>query len=353
MSGLDGALKVAVRAKSGRVDGVRIASPRVNVSPVFVGRSPSEAVSLAKNLFSLCPAAQSLAAQAAAEAASGLAAGPDEQRRRALLLLAERYVEMLRGNVLDWPREEAPGADSVELLRETLQILRALPDSPDAGAAIARVEAAALKLGLRDYSSGNSLFPSQWAEVAADEAHWDLRQDNADFLRPSDDDAVARAMSDPKFALSPRLPGRCVETGACARRAGADLVETLTGRLAARFADMAATLDAIAALIGGGDAPPGLLEARSAGPGEGFAAVDSARGRLYHALRLDNAGGIADYSIVAPTEWNFHPDGPFARVLRGANIGTGAAAKLRVARLAFVFDPCIRVGVQIMDDADA
>jgi Ni,Fe-hydrogenase I large subunit len=70
-------------------------------------------------------------------------------------------------------------------------------------------------------------------------------------------------------------------------------------------------------------------------------------------MRLDSAGRIADYRIVAPTEWNFHPQGPFVRLLTGANIGTGALARRRVERLAFVFDPCIAVGVEIRDPAHA
>ncbi len=352
ISGFDGALQITVRARDGRAEEVKIASPRINIAPVFVGRSPADVVSLAKNLFSLCPAAQSLAAQAAGEAAAGRSARPDEQRQRALRLLAERYGEMLRASVLDWPGEEGFDAGGVGVLRETLHALRALPDAPDAGV-FARVQEGAKQLGLDDYLGGPSLFARQWAEVAADEDHWELRQSNADFLRASDDDAVAKAMNDSKFALSPRLPGRCVETGAGARLGGADRARTLSGRLAARFDDMAATLQAISALLGGGDAPKDLLAAKASASGAGFAAIDSARGRLYHALRLDAAGRVADYAIVAPTEWNFHSDGPFARGLRGALIGTGVEAKLRVARLAFVFDPCIRVGVEICERADA
>ena len=95
--------------------------------------------------------------------------------------------------------------------------------------------------------------------------------------------------------------------------------------------------------------PPDLLTARSLGPGEGFAALDSARGRLYHRVRLDWAGRIVEYAIVAPTEWNFHPDGPFVQLLRGAWIGSGAAARRRVERLAFVFDPCVGIEAKVRD----
>ena len=81
---------------------------------------------------------------------------------------------------------------------------------------------------------------------------------------------------------------------------------------------------------------------------------NSARGRLYHRVKLDGGGKIVNYAIVAPTEWNFHPDGPFVRLLLGARIGAGAAAaRRRVEQLAFVFDPCIGVGAEIQDDVHA
>ncbi len=353
MNRIDGALHVTVLTQGKDVKEVRIDSPRANVAPIFVGRSPAEAVVIAKNLFSLCPAAQSLAVQAADEAARGLKPDEAELKRRHLRLLAERYGEMLRASVLDWPRDGAPDGTSVAALRETLQALRSLSESADAAGSFERVERAARQLGLRDFTQGETFFARQWAELAADEANWSLRRHPADFLRASDDYAVGEAMTDPSFCLAPRLVGRCAETGAGARRAEADFGSTLAGRLAARLKDMAATLDALSGLIAGDAAPRDLLVARNTGPGQGFAAIDSARGRLYHALRLDGAGRIAGCHIVAPTEWNFHPDGPFVRLLRGARIGTGASARRRVERLAFVFDPCIRVGVDIRDKGHA
>jgi coenzyme F420-reducing hydrogenase alpha subunit len=353
MSGVDGALQVAVRVREGRVSEVKVVSPRKNIAPVFVGRLHEEAAVLAKNLFSLCPAAQSLAVEAAGEAALAQRPDPARRRRRGLRLLGERLGEMLRASLLDWPRADPPETASLAALREILAALRAMPESDEAPEWLARVEQASSDLGLRDFRQGNGFFARQWAEVAADEAHWRLPDVEAAFLRASDDEAVAQAMIDPKFALSPALAGRCVETGASARQGGAGFVNSLSGRLAARYADMAATLDALAALVAGGEAPDGLLATRNTGPRKGFSAVDSARGRLYHALRLDGAGRIADYRIVAPTEWNFHPDGPFVQLLLGAHIGNGAPARRRLGRLAFVFDPCIAVGVEIREAAHA
>jgi Ni,Fe-hydrogenase I large subunit len=70
-------------------------------------------------------------------------------------------------------------------------------------------------------------------------------------------------------------------------------------------------------------------------------------------MALDAAGRIAHYAIVAPTEWSFHPQGPLVQALQGAEIGEGDAARRRVERLAFAFDPCLRVGVEIRDAVHA
>jgi coenzyme F420-reducing hydrogenase alpha subunit len=348
-----GLLGVKVATRDHVVHAVRIESPRVDVAPIFLGQTPAEAAAMAKLLFSLCPAAQSLAVEAAGEAALNHTPDPARSHARALRVLCERLGEMLRASVLDWPRDAPPAREDVDALRVTLNVLRAMPDRDDTGLSLASVEQAARKLGLRDFPRGDTLFARQWSEVGVDETNWDLRETKPDFLSEADDDAVAQAMTDRNFARAPVLRGRRVETGAVARQAAAGFVNSTSGRLAARFHDMAATLDAIRAMLAGLAALSGIVSACNIGSGEGFAAVDSARGRLYHRVKLDGGGRIVDYAIVAPTEWNFHPDGPFVRLLLGARIGGGAAARRRVEGLAFVFDPCIGVSAEIREDVDA
>jgi hypothetical protein len=337
-------LLLRARLRDGVVADIDIVSPRADPSPVFIGLSPAEAATLAGRLFSLCPMAQCLAAQAAGEAALGVEAGASQRRERALKLLCERFGEMRRASLLDWPGSASPEPEDISHLREALKALRELPETHRAPEQIDALTAASLGL--------SGLIARQLAEVRADEANWELAAQEPDYLCAADDAAVFQAMRrSAAFSRAPALPGRCAETGAAARRRAP--VGGLAERLAARRADMAATLGAIRALLAGGAAPEGLLSAQGEASGWGFAAVESARGRLYHALRLDSAGRIADYRIVAPTEWNFHPDGPLARLLRGARIGGGAAAKRRIERLAFVFDPCIRACAEVLDESQA
>lgn len=347
MSAAAASLVLRARVRDGVVEHVEIVSPRADPSPLFIGLAPAEAAILAGRLFSLCPAAQSLAALAAGEAAAGVAVDESESRARGLKLLCERLGEMLRASLLDWPVDGAPASDDVAALREALKLLRASPEN--GGDLFPRLGEVAGALGLGD---GSGVFARQMAEARFDSEAAGFPAVPHDPLRVEDDMAVWDAMTrDAAFARLPTLPGRCPETGAVARQGCAE--NGLPARLAARRADMAATLDAIGRMIKGGAAPGSLIAAHGDGAGSGFAAVESARGRLHHALRLDGAGRIADYHIVAPTEWNFHPQGPFARALLGATIGAGAAAKRRVERLAFAFDPCIRAVAEISDQSHA
>ena len=75
-------------------------------------------------------------------------------------------------------------------------------------------------------------------------------------------------------------------------------------------------------------------------PGEGLAWVEMARGLLVHRVRLqDSADGplIADARVLAPTEWNVHPQGHLAQALARLDPADAQSA----ARLAVAFDPCV------------
>ena len=96
--------------------------------------------------------------------------------------------------------------------------------------------------------------------------------------------------------------------------------------------------------VAGGPKPP-LTEA-SLPAGVGLAQVQAARGLLVHRVAIQ-AGRVADYRILAPTEWNFHPQG--AAALGLATLPDADDATLR--RLAGLFvtalDPCVAYDVRL------
>ena len=171
-------------------------------------------------------------------------------------------------------------------------------------------------------------------------------------------DALLRVIApalrrDPEFVRAPTWSGTPVETGALARRRDHPLVAALAARyghavvtrIAARIADLALLLLEITGSAPRSDAPP-RVQLRALDADEGMAAVETARGLLLHRASLRD-GRVANYQIVAPTEWNFHPDGALARGLEGLT-ASDRPTLVRHARLAVhALDPCVACHVEV------
>jgi Ni,Fe-hydrogenase III large subunit len=94
----------------------------------------------------------------------------------------------------------------------------------------------------------------------------------------------------------------------------------------------------------------GFVVANKMHENKGFAAVESPRGRLYYLVTATADGRLADARVLAPTDWNFHPQGPFARALAGFRpVGDPITA---ITGLAKFFCPCVALTTEV-DAADA
>jgi hypothetical protein len=157
---------------------------------------------------------------------------------------------------------------------------------------------------------------------------------------------VAQAIANHSgFAQRPIWQGQCAETGAWSRvrrRQGAAVSgpETSGGmsawtRLTSRWlelvdlcADEPVQVAPHAGLSSG---------ALALGQGQALGWCEMARGLLLHWVQLDAQGRVDAYQVVAPTEWNFHPDGALAQALMRLSPQdiTGAAL------LGKAFDACV------------
>ncbi len=375
MSALDGpgSIRIGVDLTSeGRVASVIVnASRRPSLARIFQGRGPEEAPVVAAQLFSLCGFSHGAAARLAIAAARGEPIDAGAEFAVVIGLAAEQAAESLRSTALGWPgaREAAEVARAAAPLREAMRAARLIMATAARGEALAQrvelialakaIDEAAASLGLRredrDAPQPESFFSAIMSEAQAEAF---IRPHAPDTLEAADDAAVVEALKKgrDRFAASPTLPHRIVETSAFARhwRETANDGSAIAARLAARFIAIAEALEILRRALARGEADSSSFVALSSlGVGEGFAAVETARGRLYHWLRLDDAERVRDYALLAPTEWNFHPAGPFAAALLGADIGLGSAASLRVRRLAAVFDPCVAFHVDIREPVHA
>jgi hypothetical protein len=156
---------------------------------------------------------------------------------------------------------------------------------------------------------------------------------------------IAKAMAnDPDFALRPQWQGACAETGVWSRlrqRQAAPAITSAWSRLQARWIEMLE-------LISAPTEPPATLLSSGAlplGDGQAIAWCEMARGLLLHWVQLDDQHRVQDYRVLAPTEWNFHPDGALARALSQLDPSDADAAWC----LASAYDPCVDCSVNIQE----
>ena len=379
---IEGELRVTLHSDGQRVRHVGLQSTRPLLAPrLLQGRRPADAAALVPRLYAICGQAQGAAAAAALRAAGADAAGmpaPD-----AWTVVLEALQETLWRLLIDAPRSLAlpPQAAAVAPARAAVaQAMTALAAEPSqrqpalAAAAKALGDIASLHVYGGDpahwlagtdatafdrWRDTAATLPARALALLAQTAPGLGRSDTA--LMPGLDDeswwsvVVPALQQDPLFAQAPTWGGIPVETGALARQRAQPLVAALIAsdghcaatRLAARLVEFAALLGTLAE---GADDAAGWVRAWPLGTGVGLAAVQTARGLLLHRVRL-HAGLIADYRIVAPTEWNFHPQGALFRGIVGMQAGDDATLLARTRLAVQALDPCVGFEVEVVHDA--
>lgn len=80
----------------------------------------------------------------------------------------------------------------------------------------------------------------------------------------------------------------------------------------------------------------------------GLIKVQAARGDLVHRVELshDVATNVKQYQIIAPTEWNFHPQGSLVSMLKGV-IVPKERLMLLLEKMILAIDPCVAYDIQI------
>ncbi|HEY1461361.1 MAG TPA: nickel-dependent hydrogenase large subunit [Casimicrobiaceae bacterium] len=378
---LEGELVVRLPWNGHRVDQVTLHSSRPFVaSRMLTGKSPDEVVAAVPLMFSICGGAQRAAAvnALAAAGACGASAADTGDELDVILETVQEYFWRL---LIDWPKamgREHLAAPVASVRQQIAADARGLNGSSDEEGATATHELGASIAALAaKYIYGIS--PGAWLSLgdrAALQAWIDRgatlpavllgelvrqmpdvgRSDVA--LMPTTTpaalvSAVVPVMGEPHFARTPTWDGVPVETGALARMCSQPVVaaqaarhgNAVATRMVARLAELATLLQELASARPRVDAPA-RIQMFALAPGDGLAAVQTARGLLLHRAHLAD-GKVRDYQIVAPTEWNFHPDGALVRGLSGlvADDETQLEQRARVAVQAL--DPCVACRIEV------
>jgi coenzyme F420-reducing hydrogenase alpha subunit len=367
----------------------------VSASRIFVGKGIAETTVGLPTLFSVCATAQSVACAGAIETALGHAASPRCAQIRRMLVDAETVREHLWRVLLDWPDFLGAAVDAPAMarvmaasgrLRAALSVGADLM-RPVAGDPVPDLDTARDCLEELSSLSADHLFgepPASWLD-RTDSAHglrtwagethkvaarllneldargWAAAGRSAvpslPVLSPAELDARLGAGDVEAFVSAPTWDDGPAESSPYSRNLSNPVVAGLTEecgngllpRLGAQLVELAALQ---AGLLSGletlrsdtGLPTPDPIVGLPAAVG--IAQVQAARGLLVHRATL-LGDLVADYRILAPTEWNFHP---------GGAVVAGLAALPDVddetlGRLAGLFitavDPCVEYELTI------
>lgn len=387
--GIEGALRLRLTVRGEEVVKAELDSSRpVGVAVVFEGRRPKEVVRLIPNLFGVCSTAQTVAALGALESAHGMAIPAGHGAARTVAVAVETAREHLGRILLDWPRwlgrepwseharrsyrfpgqatrllypdgdfaalgggRLAPDRQGIRSIREELETLvrKCLGSDPDRFMDLqdlgklqthlrSRADAAPAPAFLR------YLQEQGWTNLGASEV--------AGLPTMGPGDLAERLAGDDsgQFVAWPQWNGGVRETSPLTRQAEHPLVADAvahhgTGVLARHLARMVELASLPASLEAPGDDEGGAPA--GAGPGTGLGTVEAARGRLVHYAEVGE-GAIQRFRILAPTEWNFHPEGLVVAGLSGARLPGNLPPDQGARLVVDAVDPCVACEVEVI-----
>jgi hypothetical protein len=382
--GPEGSVTIRVRWDGAVIRGCEVDSQRpVTASRALQGRKVGEALALIPRLYAVCAQAQLAAGRSAVDAAQGALLLPEAGLRRRLAVLGETVAEYLWRFLIDLPQAfgETPVVAPVASLRSFLAMAGA-PQPGGDGIDRRRWEEVdgVLATVLEEQVFG--MAPERFAAIHT-AADWDgwlrsgsgptgrlLRRLCAAGYGPwgggdgplwgaevdvGEVRALAAALADhAEFARRPYWHERVPETGALARNQCHPLIQALLARdgggvllrLVARLVEMARLAGELRALLRGESARP-MTGNVALADGVGAGWVETARGRLLHRIELAD-GRVRDWRVLAPTEWNFHPEGPLAAGLSGTAVQDEVRLRRGVKLAVLALDPCVAYDLEVL-----
>jgi hypothetical protein len=363
--GPEGELRVGLRVSDGHVERVDISSTRPDIArSLLQGRTRLEVQAAVPLLFSICGRSQAAASALACAAATGEPTTPDALAHFSATVSAETVRECAWRTLLDWPKDigELPTEAAIAAARSSLSVRSGAPADGGARSIALAVfgvpadEWLALEslAGLdRWIDAGQTASARVVCRVRDDDAaagHTPrLPPPGAALLDNRRDTAWMAALSaaceaDAAFERHPTWNKAPAETGALARMQADPLIAELARRSASRVvARIVARLRELALLLEGRISA--TLGCATLARGAGVGWVENARGLLVHLVRL-GSDRVSAYRIVAPTEWNFHPDGTLVSELSGWPADDLDALQRMALRHVHSLDPCVACRVE-------
>ena len=381
---IEGRLTINLNLSSGSVASVEIGSSRpVAASRLFHGKSVEDALQMVPMLFSICGTAQACAGVKACEQAMGIESELPVACLRQGLVNMESLREHLWRIFLEWPEflgEEPQKENMSKALDiqkrfnatmtkehnpflhpgETGDIELQIPDELEQqfGELLQQMVFAMpasgwLEIGDLDelitWAASRATVTARMLDSVIRDGWSDLGKIVMKVLPDLESEQLYRVLEDENFIQRPKWAGECRETSSLTR-VETPLLQQLRSlygngllvRLVARLTEIAhLSINLIPATINVYLSEMGRVN------NSGIGQVATARGQLLHRVDVTD-GSVSRYQILAPTEWNFHPQGVVARALQTL---TGSQEQIeRQARLLIsAVDPCVGYELQISD----
>lgn len=337
-------------------------------------RTIVEAHQVVSLLFSVCRRAQTVAASRVAEQLMGVTVPVELEQHRDQMLRLELLHEHLWTLLVQLPpRLGLP--PRTDCMAEASQILRCAMSGMDRRSvlsgifgikavaddlpAVMDLAAWAGQLYESLFTGGNCLANELVAATRLQDWRSDYHLCGVQSF--SGEDLVSRLIGDPAFSHQPQWQQQPRETGAVVRQADrAPVFQALQQgwclqpRLLAIVLEVqwllkwllaGASRAATGKEDGGVNISNGNIE--SASPRFALTQLETARGGLIHGVELNpERERIARYWIIAPTDWNFHPQGVLHTMVEKLPETEAEQAHQRLALLVMMMNPCVGWEVQ-------
>jgi uptake hydrogenase large subunit len=385
---IEGNLRIELMCRDNRIRRVRILSSRPLQLPLLFEDKPVEEVlQTIPMLYSICATAQANAAAIACRQAIGVDVAPSVRQAETMLLCFETAREHLWRVLIDWPgylgeaveREELPGLSQLLpdakralfddeapafTLQPRLQISPAMLDGL-IGRFAQILQRAVFAMPAAQWHATDSLQGiERWIEAKATAAARylhklkqvgmaELGQTGIEALPDIDSRQLHHRLQERDvegFIAAPEWQSRPRETSCLTRQSQHPLLQAmapvygigLLSRMVARLLELASLPAQLATLSEAishtGTMSVAVLPALTQGFGLGV--VEAARGRLVHHACV-TGGRVDRYRILAPTEWNFHPQGLVAEGLLGLSCGYESNLREQASLFISAVDPCV------------
>jgi len=333
--------------KNPSIEGRRPVLAPGRLRQLLAGQMPDQAVRTLGSLFTLCAHAHQRTARMALAAAHKSYAGVNQahQAEPAIFLILETARDHLRSIALDWPQR-------LGLMLSTKEQLAWLKDCPLPLVSRSPIDDETLAwrlLAQLNHWLGTQVLQQTTRDwLAASLPHATSLTVNTRALKLLDPDPalqrcqwlelVEQMQHRPDFCQYPTWRGQCAENGPWIRlrHKPAAGEPTLVARLGSRWVELLELSQATPQTLAQSGAPL-ASGVQITGAGQALAWCEMARGLLLHWAHCDTQGRVLDYKVVAPTEWNFHPQGALAQALSALSPEDSATAQ----QLAAAFDPCV------------